>query len=98
MSALQQLLIEDCRLAELTILAESAGYQASDQVLYMMLGRLGHMVAMDTLMNDLRFLEESELVHVDQVGEIRIAKLTQRGLDVAAGRTVEPGVARPRPG
>ena len=47
---------------------------------------------------DAAWLEEQGLVSCEDLGGIIVVKITQRGLDVAEGRAVIPGVKRPGPG
>lgn len=76
--------------------------RASHLVLREVLGSLGHGVSRDLLLGDLSWLEEQGLVVCDCLkpgGEgCTVATLTPRGLDVALGRAVTPGVRRPMPG
>lgn len=91
-------LAEDRRLVILRVLLESAGFTANGFILQRMLENLGHVVSLDRVRTDLAWLKEQELITSDLVGGVTIAKLTGRGEDVAAGRTVQPGVKRPRAG
>lgn len=86
------------RLSALQLLAEAPGYSHNDGVLRAGLAAVGHAVSADALRGDLAWLAEQGLVAVEEVGEVRVARLTERGEDVAAGRAGCPGVARPRPG
>ena len=61
-------------------------------------GNYGHHVSKDTLHTDLAWLEEQGLVIVQQPRAGWIATLTSRGADVAEGRAIVPGIARPQPG
>ena len=47
---------------------------------------------------DVAWLEEQGLVSREDLGGIIVVKITQRGLDVAEGRAIVPGVKRPGPG
>lgn len=89
-------LAEDRRLVILRILLESSAYTANEYLLHSMVERLGHVVSTDRLHTDLAWLKEQDLVGVDEVAGVHIAKLLQRGEDAARGRTVVPGVKRPR--
>lgn len=97
MSRLDILVAEDRRLRILTLLAESNAYTASSDVLQMVLARMGHSVSHDRLGADLEWLTEQDLVGLERVGDVPLARLTTRGLDVAGGLATVPGVARPRP-
>jgi len=87
----------DRRLVILRALEEDPGYDLNEYVLQSVLEALGHTVSRDRLRADLAWLEEQGLVTVDEVAGVKVAKLTGRGSDVAAGRAVVPGVKRPRP-
>ncbi len=97
MSDLNTLITQDRRLALLSLLVDSSGYQAGSPMLQLALNGLGHALALDTVTAELAWLRDSGLVDLREVGGIHIATLTGRGMDVAAGRTQVPGVARPRP-
>lgn len=100
------LLAETARLAVLQVLAEAAEYRHNEHVIRGALEELGLAPSADALRAHLAWLEEQGLVAVECLaaprgggsGLLRIARLTERGSDVAAGRARVPGVARPRPG
>lgn len=89
-------LTEDRRLVVLRVLAESAGYTANEYILQQMLEQFGHVASIDRIRADLAWLHEQQLLTVSQVADVHIARITARGQDVAAGRTVVPGIKRPR--
>ena len=89
-------LTEDRRLVVLHVLAESAGYTANEYILQQMLEQFGHVASIDRIRADLAWLHEQQLLTVSQVADVHIARITARGQDVAAGRTVVPGIKRPR--
>ena len=97
MSTYAQHIEEDRRLTILILLQEAAGYEANQFLLQSALDGFGHIVSMDRLRSDLAWLAEQGLVVVEATGGVPIAKLTARGLDVAQGRAIHPGVKRPRP-
>ena len=88
-------LTEDRRLVVLRVLAESAGYTANEYILQQMLEQFGHVASIDRIRADLAWLRAQQLLTVSQVADVHIARITARGQDVAAGRTVVPGVKRP---
>lgn len=90
-------LTEDRRLVILRVLLDSAAYTANAYLLHSMAEQLGHSVSTDAILTDLAWLEEQGLIHVEVVADVSIARLAQRGEDVARGRTKVPGVKRPRP-
>lgn len=93
-----RLVEEDRRLSILRLLAESNEYKANEFLLQSALDGVGHAVSGDRLRADLAWLAEQGLVGVETVAEVRVPKLSARGLDVAQGRVTHPGVKRPRPG
>ncbi len=90
-------LAEDRRLVILRVLQDSLAYTANEFILLDMTNRFGHVVSTDRLHADLDWLREQDLLTFDVVADVRIAKLTVRGVDVAAGRAIVSGVKRPRP-
>lgn len=94
----QDFVAEDRRLAILRFLAEDNDYSINDSLMQAALQQVGHSVARSVVLADFSFLKDIGLVNVEVFKDkIHVAKLTDRGLDVAAGRTVVPGVKRPRP-
>jgi hypothetical protein len=95
MSNYNQTVAADRRLLILKALAEAHGYTAHARLLRSFLDSFGHAVSADMLASDLAWLAEQGLIalHADS-----IATLTPRGLDVAAGLALVPGVRRPEPG
>jgi hypothetical protein len=97
MSSYVRLLEEDRRLTILKLLAEAGDYKANHFLVHTALDGFGHTVSMDRLKADLAWLDEQGLITVSEIGGVKVAQLTDRGLDVAAGRVMHPGVKRPRP-
>ena len=98
MSTYAQLLQEDRLLTILVLLADSADYRANQFLIQSALDGFGHAVSLDRLRADLSWLAEQGLTEISNAGDVQVAKLTARGLDVAQGRVPCPGVKRPRPG
>jgi hypothetical protein len=88
---------EDRRLQMLLVLEASANYCASHYLLSHALDAYAHAVSLDVLKGDLAWLGEQGLVELSQYDDATIARLTNRGLDVAQGRAIHPGVKRPKP-
>jgi hypothetical protein len=89
---------EDRRLSILLVLSESPSYTANAFLVQSAVGSIyGHNVSLDVLRTDLAWLDEQGLVSVKTTGDVSVATLTHRGVDVAAGRAVQPGVKRPMP-
>ena len=88
----------DRRLSILILLSESTGYEANEELLRRLLEDIfAHRVSLDRLRADIDWLTEQGLVRHREAGGLRIATLTARGGDVAAGRATVSGVQRPRP-
>lgn len=90
-------LAADRRLVILKLLEKSAGYKSNPYLLQTALDDFGHMVSIDSVLSDMAWLEEQGLISIEKPGGVCIGTLTQRGMDVAAGRTTVPGVKRPGP-
>lgn len=89
---------EHLRLAVLRLLsAEDGGYSANDSVLADALPRVGFNVPRDRVRTVIGWLAEQGLVEVEKLQHLTVATITERGLDVAAGRANVPGVKRPSP-
>lgn len=96
--AFQQKVAEDRRLVILRFLAEDADYAMNTSLLQTALEAVGHGVSREKVNADAAWLEESGLVHCEELSGILVVRITQNGLDVARGRAVVPGVKRPGPG
>lgn len=90
-----EFLRHDIRLVVLRLLMQMATYKANSSVLTMALERFGHAVSRDQVKTELAWLAEQGLVQNEDLGPVVVATLTERGADVASGRTVAPGVSRP---
>lgn len=89
---------ENQRLTLLQALEQDPDYSHNEAVLQRMLGALGHNISTDRLRTELHWLAEQDLVTVEEVAGLLVARLTRRGEDAALGRARIPGIARPRPG
>lgn len=96
--SLSEIVTEHQRLVLLQVLEEDADYAQNETVLQTALSAVGHGISGDRLRTELAWLAEQGLVTIESVAGLQVAKLTNRGEDVALGRTRVPGVARPRPG
>lgn len=79
---------EDQRLVMLRFLSEMPSYSSNSSVIYQALTRYGHAPSRDQIKSELRWLEEQGLVTVEDIGTVLVARLTERGADVAAGRAI----------
>lgn len=89
---------EQRRLSILRLLESVPMYSSTEVLLYQALPDQGVASSSDQVRGDLAWLGEQGLVTVERLGEIMTGRITARGIDVAIGRAVVPGVARPRPG
>ena len=94
---LEQRLAENRRCSIMRTLSEAATYQANESLLHVMVEEFGFSASRDQIRGDLAWLAEQGLIVVKSIEDCMIARSTQRGLDVAAGRIVVPGVKRPEP-
>lgn len=94
---MRDLLTQDQRLVILRALVEMPGYEANESILHTVVGEFGHSISRDTVRAHLAWLDEQGLVSLREVAGIRIARLSERGGDVAAGRAHVPGVKKPSP-
>lgn len=97
--AFNDFIAEDRRLAELRFLADDADYTIGESVMQVGLAEIGHSVSREVIKADFDFLRDLGLITVRETfeGTFLVAKLTGRGEDVAAGRTIVHGIKRPRP-
>lgn len=89
---------EDRRLVLLKGLENSAQYRANAFLLRRYCDAVGHVVGADRIEQDIAWLDEQGLVERSRANDVTLARLTERGLDVATGRTQVPGVQQPQPG
>ena len=97
MTSFSELVDADRRLVVLRCLREDPGYSLNESVLQAMLEALGHNVSRDRVRTDLGWLREQGLVTLEEVVSVQIARITGRGIDVATGTAIVPGIRRPRP-
>lgn len=84
-------------LAVLRTLSRSPLYAANDLLLRDWLDRLGLGTSRDVIRADLDHLQERGLCTLDRDGELTRVTLSERGLDVAEGRSQVDGILRPGP-
>ncbi|MDK2955401.1 MAG: hypothetical protein PWQ57_897 [Desulfovibrionales bacterium] len=89
---------EHLRITVLRLLTEWPGYTLNESVLVDLSRDYGFSPSRDRMRTECAWLAEQGLVVVDGPAHCRIVQLTERGGDVAAGRTTVPGVKRPGPG
>lgn len=88
---------QDQRLVMLRILSEVPQYRSNSSVIANLLGEFGHHPSRDQVKGDLVWLGEQGLLLTEDIGSVLVVTLTERGADVAAGRSSVPGVSKPRP-
>jgi len=95
----QQHVTADRRLQILRLLAQDPGGQTNHIILHQLLEEVGHRPSVDQIKDDLAWMEELQLVEVSVVGQgtYHTAQITERGSDVANGRSTARGVRKPRP-
>lgn len=97
MASYQKMVTEDLRRLLLTLLAKDSDYAINDNILQSALATYSHSVSKDDLCTQLDWLETNRLIDVEHVFDIRIAKLTDKGLEVANGQAYVEGVRRAKP-
>lgn len=86
------------RLTILRLLAGAPEYSANDSVLVSAVRDMGLSCTRDQLRGHLSWLTEQRLATTLPLSDtLTVATITERGGDVAAGRSVVAGVARPSP-
>ena len=85
----------DIRLVVLRLLADMPAYRANSSILTISLDRFGHTASRDHIKTEIHWLAEQGLLTVEDIGAVLVATITERGADVARGRALVPGVARP---
>ena len=89
---------ESVRREILGILEKDPDYSLNDGILLKALELRNYRIGSDRLRTQLHWLAEQGLVTMETLARNTLsAKLTQRGEDVALGRSRIPGVARQRP-
>lgn len=86
------------RLSLLRTLAGAPGYRANSSILHSVTSEFGLVASRDQIKTELAWLAEQGLVDNQDLMGLTVATLTERGLDVAEGRAMAPGVQRPSPG
>lgn len=91
-------MIEHVRLAVLRLLDSQPTYCANDSVLTTAIAALGLSCTRDQMRAELSWLQDMRMVTlVRPMDGVIVATLTERGGDVANGRSSIPGIQRPSP-
>ena len=94
----QKTITEDRRLSLLLVLEQTPGFSANAFLLRDAIDSIyGHSASVDVVRTDLSWLAEQALVTTRTTGDVAMATLTTRGIDVVCGRAVVPGVKKPMP-
>ncbi|WP_354624852.1 ArsR family transcriptional regulator [Psychromonas sp. MME2] len=97
--SMKQIMQEHQRLVVLRLLSEDLGYDLNESILQDGLGVYSLSISRDALRTQLAWLEEQDCIELTVLQNgTHLAKLTSRGLDVAKGLAIQPGIKRPRPG
>jgi len=87
------------RLSILRLLSGALEYSANDSILTQSVQQLGLHCTRDQMRGHLGWLEEQRAVTLARPTDtLIVAALTERGADLASGRSSIPGVQRPSPG
>jgi len=97
MSAWDRHLSEHRRSAILRLLNAAPGYAGNESMLHEAVWQLGVTSTRDQIRSELTWLAEQGLVKVEMVVDFMVARITQRGSEVAKGLVEHPGVKRPSP-
>jgi len=97
--AYNQLMAEHRRLSILRVLANpDTGGKINDSILHSIVVDAGIVSSRDQIKTALAWLKEQDLVSLSCLSTgTCVATITQRGLDVATGNIIVPGVQRPAP-
>lgn len=98
MSAYQTHFMAHLRLLILRALVDAPACSANASILKSIAHEFGLPATRDQIHTAIGWLDEQALVKRSEVGSLIIARLTERGQDVAEGRARCDGVARPSPG
>lgn len=89
---------EDRRLVILRLLKDAPGYSVNTIVLKPAVQGIGHKCSTDLIRSDVAWLEEQGLVSVERLEGVWVVTARRRGVDVANGDAVVPGVKKPEAG
>lgn len=81
----------------LLTLAQSGDYTCNSALLRTMLRGRGYSVSTDQLQADIAWLVEQNLVKSRDLGGLALVTALARGVDVATGDAIVPGIARLEP-
>lgn len=86
------------RIVMLQAMYNDNDYSLSNEMLQRVLVMFGHGVSIERTNEQIKWLEEKQLVTVEDIGSnIIVVKLTRKGVDVAVGTDRMDGIDRPLP-
>ena len=88
---------EHLRITILRMLNDDPNYTTNESIITEYAPDFGVFPSRDQVRSELAWLRDQGLVRYKDDNGIIIASITQRGADVAKGRTTVPGVKRPSP-
>lgn len=88
---------EKRRLAILVHLRETPNYEASADILAMAVKSWGARSELELMREAFEFLHDAELVVISDLPQIKLVKITLKGIEVSTGTNVVEGVERPGP-
>jgi Fe2+ or Zn2+ uptake regulation protein len=92
-----QRMTENRRTCILKTLESAPGYKSNESLLHMMVNDFGLTSSRDQVRAELAWLAEQGLLDLEEIAGIYVVQITLRGVDVARGHAVVPGVKRPEP-
>ena len=98
MNKYEKRMMEHGRLAILRTLKDAPGYQSNDSIIYETLNALGIKIGRDQVKSQVQWLADQDCLTLEELGNLKVATLTQQGLDVAQGNIRRDGIQAPGPG
>ena len=92
-----RLVREHLRLTILRALADVPTQGSNESVLTHFVDLLHPGTTRDQVRTEIQWLKEQGLLKVEVIADLMIARITKRGLDIAKGAGMVPGVAKPSP-
>jgi len=97
MSEYAETLRRHARIAILRLLEDAPRYTSNASMMAALLPQLGISYTRDQIAGELSWLAEQGLVTTQQTAGLLMATATLRGIEVAQGIAIVPGVQRPSP-
>lgn len=91
--------LKNVRLIILRALSEESDYTHNESILGEILKTFGHSKSRDYIRNQLQYLaDEAGAITLRDAGSVKIATITERGLDHVGLKVELEGVQKPKPG